>query len=126
MVDDYAFSDPGPMTLEEKHSYSVMRQVWRMIATDLDQQSGDPLLYPGKASDELLAKFPPTLILEGEFDMFITETTRFARRLSRAGRLLEYVVFPGVTHHVCLWPAFRMGEMFNGTYKKVLQEYLHL
>ena len=125
MVDDYAFSDPGAMTLEENDSHAVMRQVWRMIAADLDEQSGDALLYPGKASDEILAKFPPTVVLVGEFDMFITETTRLARRLSRAGRLLEFVVFPGATHHVCLWPAFRIGEMFDGTLKKVLEEYLH-
>jgi len=125
MVDDYAFSDPGPMTQEERNSHALIRQMWRMIAADIDQQSGDPLLYPGKASDELLAKFPPTVVVEGEFDMFITESTRFARRLSRAGRLLEFVVFPGVNHALSLWPAFRMGEMFNGTFKKVLQEYLH-
>ena len=36
----------------------------------------DPLLYPGKAGDELLSKVPPTIIWENEFDIYITEATR--------------------------------------------------
>ena len=125
MVDDYAFSDPKAMTMEERNNHTVMRQVWKIIAADITEQAEDPLLFPGKATDEILAKFPPTIVVEGEFDMFITSATRLARRLRRAGRLLEFVLFPGVTHAICLWPAFRMSDMFDGTFKQALQEYLH-
>ena len=38
--------------------------------------SADALLYPGKADDETLAKMPPTIIWESEFDIYITEATR--------------------------------------------------
>ena len=125
MVDDYSFSSPESMTVEERSGYMVMRRIWSMISADLTSQSDDPLLYPGKASDEILAKFPPTIVVEGELDMFITETCRLARRLRCVGRLLELVVFPGVTHHICLWPGFRICDMFEGTFKKIFDEYLH-
>ena len=125
MVDDYCFSDPGAMMLEERNNHMVMRRVWQMIAADITQQAEDPLLYPGKSTDVLLARFPPTIIIEGEFDMFFTSSSRLATRLRRAGRLLEFVVLPGVTHAVCLFPSFRMSEMFNGTIKQALQAYLH-
>ncbi|KAL5269635.1 hypothetical protein ACHWQZ_G003176 [Mnemiopsis leidyi] len=125
MVDDYAFSNPHSMTVDERSGFMVMRRIWTMISADLSTQSDDPLLYPGKASDEILARFPPTIVVEGEFDMFITESCRLATRLRNAGRLLELVVFPGVTHHICLWPGFRISEMFDGTMKKIFDEYLH-
>ena len=41
------------------------------------QAACDPLLFPGKASEELLAKMPPTIIWEEEFDMYITPATRY-------------------------------------------------
>ena len=41
--------------------------------------SCDPLLFPAKASEDLLRKFPPTVVFEVEFDFYITEATRFAR-----------------------------------------------
>merc|ERR1712001_718780 len=98
MTDDYHFSDPGSMTEEEKENNAVMRKLWHLIAADFESQKNDPLLFPGKASDELLEKFPPTIIEESEFDMFITEATRIANRLRRAGRLLELIVIPGAKH----------------------------
>ena len=82
----------------------MQRKLWRLIASDLSAQHNDPLLWPGKASDELLEKMPPTVMVEDEFDFYITEAERFARRLRAAGRLLEYVEFPGCTHGMHLFP----------------------
>ena len=63
MVDDYLFSDPAGMTKEERDGHLTMRKVWKFLAADMEKQKGDPLLFPGKASTEILEKFPPTIIL---------------------------------------------------------------
>ena len=49
----------------------MQREIWKLIAADMEKQKQDPLLFPGKASNELLKKFPPTIIWEAEFDMYI-------------------------------------------------------
>merc|ERR1712001_31801 len=95
MTDDYHFSDPAPMTKEERDMCYMQRKIWKLIAADMEAQKQDPLLFPGKASHELLQKFPPTIIWEAEFDMYITEASRMAAKLRAAGRLLEFVVIPG-------------------------------
>ena len=125
MVDDYLFSDPAAMTNEERETAMMMRKVWKCIAADLEKQKEDPLLFPGKASPELLEKFPPTIIVEGEFDMFITEATRMAYKLRAAGRLLEFIVIPGTKHGSAMNPSMECFKLFSETLKSALQEYLH-
>lgn len=100
MVDDYCFGDVNSMTKEEAGMAVGQRAIWAALATDLKEQRSrpDPLLFPAKSPDDLLEKFPPTLIVESEFDFYITEATRFARRLNSAGRLLDLVVIPGIGH----------------------------
>jgi hypothetical protein len=48
-----------------------------IVFQDLEQQKSDPLLFPAKASPELLQRMPYTVIIEAEFDFYLTETTRF-------------------------------------------------
>ena len=126
MVDDYIFSDTLAMTLEERNSAGMMRKVWRdLIAADFEEQKSSPLLFPGKASEEVLEKFPPTVIMECEFDQFITEATRLANRLRRAGRLLEFVVVPGAGHASSITPELKGNEVFFNCLKTVVKEYVH-
>ena len=125
MVDDYCFSDPACMTEDERAKVQLMRKIWKLIATDFSAQRSDPLLFPGKASDDLLAKFPPTVIREVEFDMFITEATRLARRLQRVGRLLELVVIPGAKHGSCMNPELGCFKQGVDVMKTLINEYLH-
>ena len=125
MVDDYLFSDTASMTKEEQNESFMMRKIWKCIAKDLELQKDDPLLFPGKASDEILEKFPPTIINEVEFDMFITEATRLAHRLRRAGKLLEFIVIPGATHGASLVQDLKCSQVFNESMKIVFKEYLH-
>ena len=125
MVSDYAFSDPLGMTKEERDTCYMMRKVWRMIAADMEKQKDDPLLFPAKASDELLAKMPPTIVNEVEFDMFITEATRMANRLRAAGRLLELIVIPGCKHGSDMNPDQKAFKVSRGAEKLALKEYLH-
>lgn len=124
MVDDYLFSDPAAMTKEERDGHLTMRKVWKLIAADMEKQKDDPLLFPGKASSEILEKFPPTIIVEAEFDMFITEATRMANKLRAAGRLLEFIVIPGSKHGSSLNPAFKCFKPQEDAIKLCWQEYV--
>ena len=126
MIDDYAFGDPKSMTKEERQNAAGMKKVWECIATNLDEQrkNSDPLLFPAKADDELLGKMPPTIIWEVEFDFFITEATRMARRLRNAGRLLELYIAPGMTHGATIEPDFKVSIKSMEDYKLALQTYL--
>ena len=45
-------------------------------AFETKRATSDPMLFPGKASDSLLAAMPPTIVWEEEFDMYITPATR--------------------------------------------------
>jgi len=125
MVDDYCFSDPLAMTVEERAATGFMRKTWKLIAADFEQQKTDPLLFPGKASDDILGKFPPTIIMECEFDQYITEATRLAHRLRRAGRLLEFVVVPGAGHASCMTPHLKSYDVYFDSLKTVVKEYVH-
>ena len=49
----------------------------------------DPMVFPGKADRETLTKLPPMILWSSEFDLYYTETVRFAARVREAGRLLE-------------------------------------
>ena len=126
MIDDYAFGDPASMTKDERQSAAAMKVGWACIATDLDEQrkNADPLLFPAKADDELLAKMPPTIIWEVEFDVFITEATRMARRLRNAGRLLELYIAPGSTHGATADPSLNVSTKNIKDYKLALETYL--
>ena len=44
---------------------------------------------------------------EVEFDMFITEATRFASKLRAAGRLLDMVVVPGIGQGDAMEPKYK-------------------
>jgi len=82
-------------------------------------------LFPGKASIELLIKFPPTIIWEAEFDMYIIEATRMAFKLRAAGRLLEFVVIPGSKHASYILPDLKCFKVHHYAFKLAIEEYLH-
>ena len=124
MLGDLAYSDPLAMTNEERETHLLMRKVWRLIASDLDKQKEDPLLFPAKASDEILAKMPPTIILECEFCFLATEAFRMALRLRAAGRLLEYVVIPGAKHGSTFNPNLKCFDTLNEVRKMAINEYV--
>ena len=125
MTDDYTFTDPASMTKEEREHNSAMRKNWKLIAADFETQKNDPLLFPGKANDELLEKFPPTIIEESEFDMFITETTRLANRLRRVGRLLELIIVPGGKHGSTMDPRLKNFKVAMDAKRIVFENYVH-
>jgi len=124
MVDDYCFGDTSTMTDEEKEQAVIQKAIWNALATDLKEQGEDPLLFPGKASNKFLEKFPPTVVVEVEFDFYITESERMAKRLRSAGRLLEMVVQPGVGHGSAMMPKMAKFQEMHDIIKKIVQGYL--
>merc|ERR1712038_1979302 len=126
MLDDYEFSDPLSMTKEEAESAVMMQKIWQAIGgPDFEAKRQDPLLFPGKASPELLAKMPPTIVWEDEFDMYITPASRFAHKLRTAGRLLEFVVIPGAKHGSGMMPQFSaIWKLTREAWRVAIQEYL--
>jgi len=126
MCSDICFSDPASMPKHEKESAIMMRGFWKMIAQDIDKRD-DPLLFPDKASDEILEKMPPTIVFELEFDMFLTEASRLARRLRENGRLLELIIIPGLRHldwEYCLLGKTKNSKLYIDTFKMAIEEYL--
>lgn len=79
MLDDYEFTSIESMTEDEAGNAGLMKQIWELIAgPELDNKRSDPLLFPGKASSELLASMPATIIWESEFDFYLTPATRYS------------------------------------------------
>ena len=125
MVSDYCFSDPAGMTEEERENALFLRRVWKnLIALDFDKQKHDPLLFPAKATAEILAKVPPTIMWSTEFDMFLTETLRLANRLRACGRLLELAILPGIKHASNFDPQFKCYKSGMDAYRLAVKEYL--
>jgi len=126
MLDDLCFNDTASMTKDEQGNAPGQRRIWNAIAHNLEAQrkTQDPLLFPAKIPDHLLAKFPPTVIIEHEFDFYIVESTRFAAKLRSAGRLLDFVVIPGIAHASALQPKLKKFHEILDISKKIVQEYL--
>merc|ERR1712198_616809 len=125
MLTDYCFSDTAAMTKEEAEHAPGQQKIWRLIAgPEFENMGGNPLLYPGKAGEDVLKKMPPTIVWDSEFDIYLTEATRFANRLRAAGRLLEFVVIPGSKHGSGMMPIHACFQMEREAWRLAVQEYL--
>ncbi len=58
----------------------------------------DPLLSPVYADDADLAKFPPTLLISGTRDLFLSNTARMHTRLLLNGADSELIVYEALSH----------------------------
>jgi len=125
MMSDYFFSDPAAMTIEERFNQESMKVMWKYIAKDLKEDWTNPLLFPSKAPDSMMKEMPPTVIFSAEFDMFITETDRMARRLRQNGRLLDLCTIPGIGHGSYLNPSLKCYKTFYDSFNLALKEYVH-
>jgi acetyl esterase/lipase len=76
-----------------------------LYANGLDLK--DPKISPVYGSFE---KFPPTLLLSGTRDLFLSNTVRVDRRLRNAGRHSELIVYEGESHG-----AYLLGVTFPET-----------
>ena len=112
------------MMKEERENAMLMRKIWKLISADWELQKKDSLLFPDKTNDKLLKKMPPTVMITGEFDIFLTETVRMATKLRVAGRLLELITFPGVKHSSNWYPKNKSFDIRQQTLKSLIDEYL--
>ena len=74
-----------------------------LIRTAADLYAGgadmkDPLLSPVYAEDSTLAKFPPTLLVSGTRDLFLSNTVRMHEKLLLADRHAELIVYEALSH----------------------------
>ena len=76
----------------------MMTAAYKLHATDFENQKNDDQLYPGRASDDILKKYPPTVIWTGEFDFLRRDNEAFGERLKKFGKLAAFSNMPGVFH----------------------------
>jgi len=126
MLSSYLFGPKQGMTKEEKEGCDLVRTMWKAVAgtEEIYDHFDDPLLFPGDADDAILAKMPPTIVWDSEFDNLVTENFRFANRLRSAGHLLEYVVIPGAKHGSDMDPHNGCFFTRQEAWRMALQEYL--
>lgn len=58
----------------------------------------NPLVSPAEASDSVLSKLPPTLLVAAERDILRCQGADFADRLAQLGVELKYILTPGSVH----------------------------
>ena len=76
----------------------MLTSLFKLHATDFDNQQKDDQLFPGRTSDEILKKYPPTVVFTSEFDFIRRDNEAFAERLRKVGKLAEVSVMPGALH----------------------------
>jgi acetyl esterase/lipase len=76
---------------------SLMKWMYDLYISDPEKRN-DPHASPLKASDEVLAKFPPTLVQVAESDILRDEGEAFGRRLDEAGATAATVRYDGMIH----------------------------
>lgn len=62
------------------------------------QETKNPLVSVGLASDEALRALPPTLVISAGHDILFDQTAELAQRLMRLHHSLSYHVYPTATH----------------------------
>eukprot|EP01062_Namystynia_karyoxenos_P000720 TRINITY_DN1026_c0_g1_i2.p1 TRINITY_DN1026_c0_g1~~TRINITY_DN1026_c0_g1_i2.p1 ORF type:complete len:380 (+),score=105.81 TRINITY_DN1026_c0_g1_i2:82-1140(+) len=90
-VGDPVFSRGDPDT-EKKYSDSQARKYY---AT---QDPRDPLVSPYHATEAQLRQLPPTLMLVGDEEQLLCDTTDLARRARGAGAPVTLVLYPHMWH----------------------------
>ena len=73
-------------------------------------------MYAGKVSNDILMKYPPTVVWTSEFDIFRKDNEKFAARLKSVGKLAETGNMPGVTH------AYMLSNFDKPETKQFLEE----
>ena len=85
-------------------------------SSPLTGSAEDPLVSPLLASDAILAKMPPTLVITAEYDPLCDEGEQYAQKLNALGVPTTYVRYNGQIH------AFlRYGIMLDDGYLAIAQ-----
>lgn len=76
----------------------------------------DPLVSPLLASDEVLAKMPPTLVITAEYDPLCDEGEQYAQKLSSLGVPTSCIRYHGQIHAF-----FNYGRFLDDAYLAIAQ-----
>ena len=106
----------------EKLGFCDIRNFYQMLATDLDNQQGDPQLYPGRMPANMLRKLPPTIIWTSEFDFLYRDTQALIKKMEEEkAPLLDYFSMSGAEHGY----EFLGGEQAEVKNKAVIKAWKH-
>ncbi len=83
----------------------------------------DPVAFPGNAP-EVLARFPPTLLMAGSRDFAVSGVTTMHRRLLAAGATAELVVFDGLWHAFLVFPELPESQEAYGLVARFFDRHL--
>lgn len=101
------FSEALAASSEEVRAKAVPTMLMDLFrqsyTTDYDNYLVSPLFAP----DDMLAKFPRTVVLTGEWDALHIDADKFADRLKKNGVDVVHHVYEGATHG---WTHIREGE----------------
>jgi acetyl esterase len=78
-------------------SQLAMKWFWDSYLSE-DSSASDPLVSPLRAQEDVLSRFPPTLIITCEYDILRDEGEQFAARLIHAGVEVTAVRWLGSLH----------------------------
>lgn len=81
-----------------------------------------PYAAPARATD--LRGLPPTFVMSGALDLFVDETTDFARHLIRAGVPTEVHIYPGAFHAFDAWPDAQVARQAREDRLRALRKFL--
>lgn len=73
-------------------------EMYRILASDYDNQQNDKQLYPGRCTDAELQKVPPFAIFTSEFCFIRKDAHKLAERGKKLGKLLDISDIPGAMH----------------------------
>lgn len=111
------------LNLFEKIGFGDMQNLYKMMATDWENQQADYHLLPGRMPEEMLRKLPPTIIWTSEFDMIRRDAVAMVDRMTKAGApLLDWLSVPGGAHG---YENFELGPLRTLFHKSLVHAWKH-
>lgn len=93
-----AYADGSESWKEFGKGFGLDSELMNAFNNAYTSDSYNPLVSPAEASDSVLSRLPPTLLIGAERDILRCQGADFADRLARLGVEVEYVLIPGSVH----------------------------
>ncbi|HEX2912006.1 MAG TPA: alpha/beta hydrolase [Chloroflexia bacterium] len=126
MLDDRTAvtGDPHPYTGEFIWTNEANYFGWQsLLGKAPGSEDISPYASAARAKD--LAGLPPTFISVGSLDLFLEEDLEYARRLTRAGVLTEFHLYPGGFHGFNMVPTAQITRALQRDIINALKRALH-
>ena len=82
----------------EKKNWFISRDSFTMLATNMEEQINDPLLYPTEITVEEAKLLPGVILQTSEFDYLRRETHLIIPKLKEAGVYVDHMDYAGEAH----------------------------